>query len=156
PAPPRPPLSGVPAAELVPMRSPNRPAFDWRELKRFGIDEARLPAGATVVNREPGLWDTYKRIVLVAGAVLIGQSLLIGALLVQRLRRRRVELVLRDLGGRLIVAQEVERARVAREVDDDVSQQLAALAIALSGLKRRAAAAANGPDLKNDVASLQQ
>ena len=41
-----------------------------------------------------------------AGAVLIGQSLLIGGLLVQRRRRHRAELDLRDLGGRLIVAQE--------------------------------------------------
>jgi signal transduction histidine kinase len=148
-------LSGVPAADLVPMRSPNRPAFDWRELKRFGIDDARLPAGATVVNRDPGLWDTYERIVLVAGAVLIGQSLLIGGLLVQRLRRRRAELVLRDLGGRLIVAQEMERARIARELHDDVSQQLAALSIALSGLKRCAAAVPNGHGLENVVSSLQ-
>jgi signal transduction histidine kinase len=148
-------LSGVPAADLVPMRSPNRPAFDWRELERFGIDQARLPAGATVVNRDPGLWDTYKRIVLVAGAVLIGQSLLIGGLLVQRRRRRRAELGLRDLGGRLIVAQEVERARIARELHDDVSQQLAALSIALSALRRRAAAVPDGRDLENSVSSLQ-
>ncbi len=143
-------LSGVRAADLVPMTSPNGPGFDWRELKRFGIDDARLPAGATVVNRDPGLWDTYKRIVLVAGAVLIGQSLLIGGLLVQRLRRRRAELALRDLGGRLIAAQEVERARIARELHDDVSQQLAALSIALSGLKRRAAAVPNGSGLEDD------
>jgi len=148
-------LSGVPAADLVPMTSPNRPAFDWRELKRFGIDDARLPAGAAVVNREPGLWDTYKRIVLMAGAVLIGQSLLIGGLLVQRRRRHRAELDLRDLGGRLIVAQEVERARIARELHDDVSQQLAALSIALSGLKRRAAEVLNGHGLENVVSSLQ-
>ena len=147
-------LSGVPAADLVPMTSPNRPGFDWRELKRFGIDDARLPAGAAVVNRDPGLWDTYKRIVLVAGAVLIGQSLLIGGLLVQRRRRHRAELDLRDLGGRLIVAQEGERARIARELHDDVSQQLAALSIALSGLRRRAAAVANGCGLENDVSSL--
>ena len=148
-------LSGVPAADLIPMRSPNRPAFDWRELDRFGIDQARLPAGATVVNRVPGLWDTYKRIVLVAGAVVIGQSLLIGGLLVQRQRRRRAELALRDLGGRLIAAQEVERARIARELHDDVSQQLAALSIALSGLKRRAAAVPNGSGLEDVVSSLQ-
>ena len=41
---------------------------------------------------------------------------------------------------RLIAAQEVERARIARDLHDDTSQQLAALSIALSGLKRRVAA----------------
>jgi signal transduction histidine kinase len=83
---------------------------------------------------------------------------LIGGLLVQRLRRRprAAGCCYVDLGGRLIVAQEVERARIARELHDDVSQQLAALSIALSGLKRRAGAAANASDLENDVASLQQ
>ena len=40
---------------------------------------------------------------------------------------------LRDLAGRLIAAQEVERARIARDLHDDISQQLAALSIALSG-----------------------
>ena len=58
--------------------------------------------------------------------------------------RKQVEEALRasnrqiqDLAGRLITAQEAERARIARELHDDVTQQLAALSISLSGLKRR-------------------
>jgi signal transduction histidine kinase len=42
-----------------------------------------------------------------------------------------------DLAGRLIVAQEEERKLLARELHDDVSQQLAMLAIGLSHLKQR-------------------
>jgi len=42
-----------------------------------------------------------------------------------------------DLAGRLIASQEAERTRIARELHDDISQQLAALSIALSSLKRR-------------------
>ncbi len=42
----------------------------------------------------------------------------------------------RDLAGRLISAQEEERARVARELHDGVSQQVAALAISLSAMTR--------------------
>ena len=41
------------------------------------------------------------------------------------------------LAGRLIGAQEVERARIARDLHDDVSQQLAGVSIAFSGLKQR-------------------
>ena len=37
-----------------------------------------------------------------------------------------------DLAGRLITAQETERARIARELHDDISQQLAAISIAMS------------------------
>ena len=40
-----------------------------------------------------------------------------------------------DLAGRLINAQEVERTRIARDLHDDLSQQLAALAILTSNLK---------------------
>jgi signal transduction histidine kinase len=43
---------------------------------------------------------------------------------------------IRDLAGRLLSAQEVERARIARQLHDDVNQQLAAVSIALSGLRR--------------------
>ena len=42
-----------------------------------------------------------------------------------------------DLGGRLINAQEDERARIARLLHDDLSQQLASVAIIVSGLKRK-------------------
>jgi signal transduction histidine kinase len=43
----------------------------------------------------------------------------------------------RHLAGRLIAAQDNERARIARDLHDDVSQQLAGMSIALSSLKRR-------------------
>jgi len=70
--------------------------------------------------------------------------------MIQGARRRRTELALRereaelrrssernqDLAGRLITAQEAERSRIARDLHDDVSQQLAGVAIMLSGLKR--------------------
>jgi signal transduction histidine kinase len=121
-------LDGVPLADVPLTRAHNPLLFDWHELKRFGIDEAQLPAGATVLNRQPSLWDTHKRTVLMAGAALAGQFLLIGGLLVQHRRRRRAELALHNLSGRLLSAQEDERRRIARELHDNVSQQMALLA----------------------------
>jgi two-component system sensor histidine kinase UhpB len=44
---------------------------------------------------------------------------------------------IQDLAVRLIIAQEAERTRIARDLHDDISQQLAALSLALSGLRRR-------------------
>ena len=43
---------------------------------------------------------------------------------------------IQHLAGELIVAQEEERKRVARELHDDVNQKLAALAITLSKMKQ--------------------
>jgi PAS domain S-box-containing protein len=42
-----------------------------------------------------------------------------------------------ELAGRLITAQEVERARIARELHDDVGQRLASFSITLGTLRRR-------------------
>jgi PAS domain S-box-containing protein len=48
--------------------------------------------------------------------------------------RKRAEDALKDLGGRLIAAQEDERRRVARELHDDFNQRLAILSIELQQL----------------------
>ena len=63
---------------------------------------------------------------------------------------------IQHLAGSLIAAQEAERARIARDLHDDVSQQLAALSIALSGLKRRLRAAVGDDDLQSAMSSIQQ
>ena len=49
--------------------------------------------------------------------------------------RERAQEALRDLGGRLIAAQEEERSRVARELHDDLNQRMALLSIGLEQLK---------------------
>ena len=102
--------------------------------------------------------------------MLVGlQSALIAGLVVQRVRRRRTELALRrseqqyrgmaeqnqDLAGRLITAQEAERTRIARDLHDDVSQQLAGVSIAFSGLKQRLSDHVS-EDLQQELADLQQ
>ena len=63
---------------------------------------------------------------------------------------------LQRLSGSLITAQDKERARIARDLHDDLSQQLAAVSIALSGLRRRIAAGTNEVELQADLASIQQ
>ena len=43
----------------------------------------------------------------------------------------------RELAGKLIAAQEMERSRIARDLHDDLNQQLAALSLSISALSRR-------------------
>jgi len=66
---------------------------------------------------------------LAVGALVVAQFVLIGGLWVQGRRRRRVELALQTLSGRLLSAQEDERRRIARELHDNLSQQMALLSM---------------------------
>ena len=96
------------------------PKFDWREMQRWGISESRLLPGSEVHFRDPNAWERYRVQILVC-AVFLVQSALISWLLYERRKRRRSEAAAHELGGRLINAQETERARPAREMHDDVT-----------------------------------
>lgn len=50
--------------------------------------------------------------------------------------RKRHEQVIQELSGRLITAQEQERSRIARELHDDINQQVAMVAIELQQLEK--------------------
>jgi PAS domain S-box-containing protein len=290
-------LRGEPPATIkTAPQGPGAPTYDWRELQRWGIGEARLPPGSVVRFRQPSVWDQYKRYIVGAALLLGLQTMLITGLVVQHARRRRSELALReseerfrlmangapvmvwtagpdtatdffnstvleftglpieallgngwrnrihpddvdrcvssymsafdarqpikmeyrfrraddtyrwvldtgvprygpdgtfvgyigsalditerremeqsllaneaalrhafeqnrDLAGRLINAQEVERRRIARDLHDDLSQQLAGVAIMLSGLKRLAAKPNAQPEVDRAVTTLQE
>jgi signal transduction histidine kinase len=111
------------------------PVYDWRELRRWGIDSGRLPAGSEIRFRPPTMWEEHRGAIVAAITVIVLQAALITALLWQRLLRRRAEREARSLGGRLITAHEDERRRLARELHDDVTQRLAALAIQAARLE---------------------
>jgi signal transduction histidine kinase len=146
------------------------PVFDWRALKHWGIDEALVPAGSTVRFRQAGVWEQYQHYIISAAGIVLFQAALISGLVVQRIRRRRIESALResetryrmiaeqnqDLAGRLINAQELERARIARDLHDDLSQQLAGLAIMLSNVKRAVATSDGQREARETLIALQE
>jgi PAS domain S-box-containing protein len=91
--------------------TPPDPATDplvvnWHALKKWHVSEGRIPGAATVLYRGPGLWERHRRLILISASIFGLQSVLIVWLIVQRLRRKRVERALRDSEERMSLAAE--------------------------------------------------
>jgi signal transduction histidine kinase len=108
--------------------------YDWRELKRWGIDLARLPTGSEIRFQPRPLWDEHRTFIITALAIFLLQAALLIALVWQRIRRRRAEEEALALSGRLITAHEDERRWLARELHDDITQRLVGAAIDAANL----------------------
>jgi len=67
------------------------PAYDSRELQRWGISEARLPHESVVHFRQPSMWEQYRWPIMAVAAIIPLQSILIGYVLFQGGRRRQAE-----------------------------------------------------------------
>ena len=142
-------LNGTSARDIPVENARLVPTIDWRQLQRWGIDASRLPAGSNIQFRTATAWESYRRYIMGALAVVAAQLLLIAGLLVQRARRRRAEETIgareatirtsyeriRQLARRLINAQEAVRADIARDLHDGVCQELTGMAIEVATLK---------------------
>ena len=125
----------------VPPQVPGPTLFDGRELRRWSISKDRLPQDSIIRFESPTAWEEYKWYVLGGAALAIFQTLLVVGLAINLVQRKRVERSLRaaeklaqDFSRRLIQAQESERAHVAREIHDDMSQRMVALQFDLQAL----------------------
>jgi signal transduction histidine kinase len=126
----------APESITVPPQMPGPAVFDWRELRRWNIDEHRLPPGSMIRFRSSTPWDEYKWYVIVGGSLSVFGAILVVGLAIHLVKRKRVERSLReaerlahDFSRRLIQAQEVERSNVAHALHDDINQRLACIAI---------------------------
>src|SRR6516225_1033367 len=80
-------LGGERAGDIkVPPTGFAEPKFDWREVRRWGINESRLMPGSQIYFREPTVWEQYRPQILMVCAVILLQSALLCWLLYQRAR----------------------------------------------------------------------
>jgi PAS domain S-box-containing protein len=131
-------LQGTRAAELAsrvisgdrprPVDGANTYVFDWRQLRRWGLDETRLPTGSEVRFREPSLWDLYKWSVMGGVVVVALQGVLIVGLLVNRRQRQRAQRALAERLRFETLVSELSAAFItlpARDVPGQIEKALA-------------------------------
>ena len=111
----------LPRSITAPPQPPGPRVFDWRELKRWGIAESRLPLDSIVSYRAPSLWEEYRGTVLSAAGVLAFQSLLIIGLLYQRRARQRAEIESRR---NLALAADASRRQTMSALTGSIAHEL--------------------------------
>lgn len=110
-----------PGSIPVQVLGPPTPVYDWRELRRWGIREADLPVGSKVQFRQPTFWQLYQWRVLGVAALFLLQAALIGALLLQRVKRRRAE---SDLLGQRAELAHVTRVSTLGQLTSSIAHEL--------------------------------
>jgi signal transduction histidine kinase len=131
------------------------PVFDWREMRRWGISESRLPAGSEIRFRLPTAWEQYRWQVLVIAAVILTQTLLIMGLLYEHQRRRRAEVQSLQRMAELAHLNRVATAgELSASIAHEVKQPLAAVVAQSSAALRWLAHTT--PDLNEARAALKK
>ena len=129
--------------------------FDWHQLRRWGIDESRLPAGSEVRFRQASIWDLYKTHIIAAVVVIATQSALIAMLLVQRARRQRAEDQARARREELAHAQRVATlGELSASLAHEITQPLTAIAANAQAARRMLATPAAGDELKEALGDI--
>jgi signal transduction histidine kinase len=110
-------------ASAIPVSPSNsrRPVFDWRELQRWKVSEAMLPPGSEVRFRVPALWETYRDALVAVALIIVLQTGLIAALLIERRRRRGAELEARR---RFVEVAHMSRTATAGALSASIAHEL--------------------------------
>ena len=84
-------LRGEPQGNSIPNETLGQLLFDWRQLKRWGISETRLPPDSIVRFKTYSFWEQYRWGVIFVIALILAQSWLITFLIRQRTLHRRAK-----------------------------------------------------------------
>jgi signal transduction histidine kinase len=104
------------------------PIYDWRELRRWGISESRLPPGSEVLFRDPSPWEKYRWQIALTGALILLQGGMIASLLHERRRRQFAEVQSRQRMSALARANRFATAgELTASIAHEINQPLGAI-----------------------------
>ncbi len=149
-------LGGEAPGEItIPPVGFSTPKFDWRQLQRWGISEARLPLGSEIYFRSPTMWEQYRVQILLFCAAILIQAALIGWLIFEHRQRHVAEVLARYTMSELTQMNRIATAgELSASIAHEVNQPL-------TGIATRAAAALRWlarevPDVEKARAALTQ
>ncbi len=94
---------------------------DWRQVRRWGIDENAIPGDAVVHFKAPTFLEQYRNEAIIAAVVFLLQAGLIAGLLVERRRRRLAEQAVQKQRFELAHAS---RLAVAGELTGSIAHEI--------------------------------
>jgi len=82
-------LAGKPPQDIPIVHGPSEYLFDWRELRRWDLDQSKLPDGSTILFRQPTLWERYKLTLSAGMLIFVSLTLLTIYLLFEQKQPKR-------------------------------------------------------------------
>jgi signal transduction histidine kinase len=144
-------LGGTDPRSIAP-RSSKAQQFrvDARQLARWGMAETALPDDTSILFKQPTLWEQHRNSVIGALAIIAIQMALIGALVLQIFRRRRLEHEMQVAQSDLArVTRVTAMGEMTASIAHEVNQPLAAIvASGSAGLRWLANATPNIEEAK--------
>jgi signal transduction histidine kinase len=140
-------IAGKDPTTLPPRTNPGQAyRVDYGAMQRWNLRDSDLPAGTIVLFKEPGIWDQYRWLVMMALVIGLVQTAMIALLLFERHGRQRAELEAR---GRLMEVVHLNRTATAGALSASVAHELnQPLGAILSNAEAaEVLLAANPPDL---------
>jgi signal transduction histidine kinase len=102
--------------------------YDARQLRRWHLSQARLPAGSVILYRDSSVWEVYREYIFWGIAVLLTQGALIAGLILLRGRQRRAEAEARRQRDSLAhVLRVTTLGEMASSLVHEISQPLSAI-----------------------------
>jgi signal transduction histidine kinase len=138
-------LNGADIDTIAPrLASVSEDAYDWTVLQRYDIPVRNLPAGARIIRKPLKVWEEYPRTTAAVSLLLMALTLAVALLLKNGHRLARVSGERRQLARHLLTVQDAERQRIARDLHDDVCQEMSAIAVELDFRESVASAVPSG------------